>query len=88
VVGGDSCPKAKPDPIMLRAAAERCGFDQARGRAFMIGDTDGDIELARGFGATAVWCAWGYLAAPKLRPDREARRPQELPELVRAAANR
>ncbi|MFI5309126.1 MAG: HAD family hydrolase [Polyangiales bacterium] len=88
VIGGDTCPKAKPDPIMLRTAAERAGFDSTRGRAFMIGDTDGDIELARAFGATAVWCAWGYVDAPKLRPDQEARQPRELPEIVRAAAGR
>jgi phosphoglycolate phosphatase-like HAD superfamily hydrolase len=50
----------------------------------MIGDTDGDIELARGFGATAVWCAWGYVAAPGLRPDHVARRPEELVDIVRA----
>ena len=50
---GDTCRRPSPDPIMLRAAAERAGFDSTRGRAFMIGDTDGDIELARGFGATS-----------------------------------
>jgi phosphoglycolate phosphatase len=85
VVGGDSCPRCKPDPIMLRTAAERAGFDAVHRPAFMIGDTDGDIELARGFGATAVWCAWGYVAAPGRRPDHVARRPGELAELVRAA---
>ena len=85
VVGGDSCPRAKPDPIMLRAAAERAGFDPARGRAFMIGDTDGDVELARGFGATSVWCAWGYVTEPGLPPDHVARSPRALPEIVRGA---
>jgi phosphoglycolate phosphatase len=85
IVGGDTCPRCKPDPIMLRTAAERAGFDAARGAVFMIGDTDGDIELAHGFGATAVWCAWGYVAAPGLRPDHVARRPEELVEIVRAA---
>ena len=82
VVGGDSCARAKPDPIMLETAALRCGFDPATERAFMIGDTDGDIELARAFGAVSIWCAWGYVAAPKLRPDQQARHPRELPRLV------
>jgi phosphoglycolate phosphatase len=86
IIGGDSCARAKPDPIMLECAAERVGFGPARGRAFMIGDTDGDIELARGFGATSVWCAWGYVAAAGLRPDHVARSPVELPEIVRAAS--
>jgi phosphoglycolate phosphatase len=85
VIGGDTCPRAKPDPIMLQAAAERCGYDPQRGRAFMIGDTDADIELARAFGAVSVWCAWGYLDAPSARPDREARFPSELVGLVAQA---
>jgi len=85
VIGGDSCPKTKPDPIVLHAAAERCGFSPAWSRAFMIGDTDGDIQLARAFGATAVWCAWGYVTAPTLNPDHEARRPSDLVEIVRGA---
>jgi phosphoglycolate phosphatase len=85
VVGGDSCPRAKPDPVMLQAAAERAGFDPARGRAFMIGDTDGDIELGRRFGATSVWCAWGYVTRPELSPDHVARSPAALPEIVRGA---
>ena len=88
VVGGDSCAQCKPDPVMLRAAAERCGFDLGRdarhARSFMIGDTDGDLQLARAFGATSIWCAWGYVARPKEPPDREARVPADLPALVRA----
>jgi phosphoglycolate phosphatase len=85
VVGGDTCVRAKPDPVMLQMAAERAAFDPARGRAFMIGDTDGDIELARRSGATSVWCAWGYVDAPGLTPDHVARSPEDLPEIVRAA---
>ena len=83
VIGGDSCVRAKPDKIMLEAAAERCGFDRTRGTAFMIGDTDADIRLGRAYGAHSVWCAWGYVAAPAEVPDRVAREPAELPELVR-----
>lgn len=83
VVGGDSCVRAKPDKIMLETAAERCGFDRARGSAFMIGDTDADIRLGRAYGAHSVWCAWGYVAAPAEVPDRVARDPAELPNLVR-----
>jgi phosphoglycolate phosphatase len=82
VIGGDTCARAKPDPVMLGAAAESCGFDPTRGNAFMIGDTDGDIELARAFGATSIWCAWGYVDRPTLAPDRQARAPRELPALV------
>jgi 2-phosphoglycolate phosphatase len=82
VVGGDSCAQAKPHPIMLETAAERCGFDRARGTAFMIGDTNGDIQLARAYDARAIWCAWGYVSAPSQAADAQARHPSELIVLV------
>ena len=85
VVGGDSCEQCKPHPIMLETAAERCGFERTRGgRAFMIGDTNADIQLARAYGAVAIWCAWGYVSAPSDAPDAQARHPSELAALVRA----
>lgn len=83
VVGGDSCADIKPNPIMLRAAAERCGFDATAGKAFMIGDTAGDIKLGRAYGATTVFVRWGY--APELpseAPDHVAEHPSELPRIV------
>jgi phosphoglycolate phosphatase len=83
VVGGDSCAESKPSPLMLATAAERCALDPASTQSFMIGDTGADIQLARAFGATAIWCAWGYLAAPPAAPDAQARVPAELPALVR-----
>lgn len=82
VVGGDSCSHAKPHPVMLQTAAEWCGFDHSRGRALMIGDSSGDIQLARGFGARAIWCGWGYAASPGEAPDAIVRDPSELPALV------
>jgi phosphoglycolate phosphatase len=82
VVGGDSCAQSKPHPIMLETAALRTGFDRARGTAFMIGDTNGDIQLARAYGAHAIWCAWGYVSAPSEAPDALARHPRELASLV------
>lgn len=85
VVGGDSCAEAKPSPLMLQAAAERSGFDPARGRAFMIGDTAGDIQLGRAFGATTIWCAWGYTEAPGEAADFRACTPADLLPIVRAA---
>jgi phosphoglycolate phosphatase len=84
VVGGDSCAESKPSALMLRTAAERCTLDPESTQSFMIGDTGADIQLARAFGATAIWCAWGYLAAPPAEPDAQARVPAELPSIVAA----
>jgi phosphoglycolate phosphatase len=84
VVGGDSCAEIKPSPLMLRTAAERCAFDPAAAgaRSFMIGDTAADLQLARSYGATAVWCAWGYVSAAPAEPDAIARVPADLVRIV------
>ncbi len=86
VVGGDSCADCKPNPIMLRSAAERCGLDPAHRPSFMIGDTAGDIKLGRAFGATTVWCAWGYSDGPGDTPDHVASTPRELAQILARAA--
>lgn len=86
VVGGDTCVAGKPDPVMLAAAEEFSGYiPSARGRCFMIGDTPGDIQLGRAFGAATIWCAWGYRDSPAPEtPDLVADQPRSLPELVRS----
>lgn len=88
VVGGDTCAKAKPHPMMLGAAVERTGVDPARADVFMIGDTAADMELAHAFGATAVWCAWGYVASLEpgsKTPHFVARDPKGLVSIVSRA---
>jgi len=52
----------------------------------MIGDTNADIQLGRNFGATTIWCAWGYVTAPSEHPDREARTAGDLADIVRQAS--
>ncbi|MHB8481624.1 MAG: HAD family hydrolase [Nitrospiria bacterium] len=84
VVGGDTCGEIKPSPVLLRAAAKLCGFDPASGRSFMIGDTGGDIKMGRAYGATTIWCAWGYSKQPGEEPDFIARTPKDLPAMVRS----
>jgi phosphoglycolate phosphatase len=87
VIGGDTCPKGKPDPMVLEAAARRCGFKKTPARTVMIGDTAADLAMGRAFGATTIWCAWGYVDQPgDERPDLIARTPDQLPELVLEAS--
>jgi phosphoglycolate phosphatase len=86
VIGGDTCPKGKPDPTMLEAAARRCGFVKRPARTVMIGDTPADLVMGRAFGASTIWCAWGYADQPgDERPDWIAQTPDQLPELIREA---
>jgi len=88
VIGGDTCPKGKPDPMILEAAARRCGCEKKPAQTVMIGDTAADLAMGRAFGATTIWCAWGYADQPgDERPDLIAQAPDQLPELVREVSN-
>lgn len=82
VVGGDSCAKTKPDPMVLEEAARRSGLSGIPDLTVMIGDTAGDIRLGRASGAATIWCGWGYMDEPGEEPDYIAARPPELPGLV------
>ena len=85
VIGGDTCAKSKPDPMVLDEAARRCGLAAAGGPVVMIGDSTADVRLGRAFGAVTIWCAWGYADVTGEQPDFVAHTPDELPELVRVA---
>jgi phosphoglycolate phosphatase len=84
VIGGDTCPKGKPDPIVLEEAARRVGFDKAKGRTVMIGDTEADIKLGRAFSAKTIWAAWGYTDRIAIEPDFTAKSPADLPVMVQS----
>lgn len=84
IIGGDTCAVTKPDPLVLKEAALRCGFIPEKGRAVMIGDTAADIKMGRGYGAATIWCAWGYANQPDERPGCIAPSPEVLPALVQA----
>lgn len=84
LVGGDSIGRIKPDPEMLRAAAQQIGFNPDAGKSFMIGDTTGDIQMGCAYGAITIWCAWGYSSTPGKEPHLTARTPDDLPSLVRS----
>ena len=86
IVGGDTCSAGKPDPITIATAAERCGFAANHRPVIHIGDSAGDIRLAQAYGATAIWCAWGYLEQPPNdpAPQHQASKPQTLPRLIQS----
>jgi phosphoglycolate phosphatase len=84
VVGGDSCEHAKPHPVMLATAAQRCGLLDGH-RSVMIGDTQADIQLGRAYGARTVWCAWGYVESVQDRADTDALTPTDLAKAISAS---
>ena len=80
VIGGDTFDFAKPNPGMLQGALDRSGVT---GPCFMIGDSAGDVKMAQAFGATAIWCTWGYHEKlPDLQPDRVVKAPSEVVTFV------
>jgi phosphoglycolate phosphatase len=58
VIGGDSCPRRKPDPLPLIAACERLGVPASA--ALMVGDSVNDVEAARAAGMPVACVSYGY----------------------------
>ena len=62
---------------MLEEAVRRCG-----GPVIMVGDSGGDIRMARAYGCPVVWAGWGYQAEAPGTPDAIAMVPADLPGAV------
>lgn len=58
LIGGDSLPARKPDPLPLLVAAER--IDVEPGQCIYVGDDERDIVAARAAGMPSVVALWGY----------------------------
>lgn len=81
IVGGDTASAPKPSPVVLKEACRLTGRNEP---VLMVGDSPGDIRCGQAFGATTIWCAWGYHESPGgLNPDRIARSPADLVGVVR-----
>ena len=61
LVGGDTLPVRKPDPLPLLHAAQVCGVEP-RDCAY-VGDDERDIVAARAAGMPSVVALWGYRLA-------------------------
>ncbi|TBR12120.1 MAG: phosphoglycolate phosphatase [Lysobacter sp.] len=58
LIGGDTLPLRKPDPLPLRVAAERLGIAPAD--CVYVGDDERDIVAARAAGMPSIAALWGY----------------------------
>lgn len=58
IVGGESLPVKKPDPLPLIHSCESLGVEPAR--ALMVGDSRNDIQAARAAGIHSVGVRYGY----------------------------
>ena len=82
VIGGDTLPKRKPDPLPLLHAAAH--FNVAAENALMIGDSSKDIEAGRAACFKVVCVTYGYNFGRDIRaskPDAVVDSLAELPAL-------
>ncbi|MCE9599729.1 MAG: HAD-IA family hydrolase [Spirochaetia bacterium] len=81
IIGGDSFPESKPSPVPMQTIARQLNLSQQQ--AAMCGDTAADLQAARNYGATAIWCGWGYVAdVPEPAPDLIAARPDQITAFI------
>jgi phosphoglycolate phosphatase len=82
LVGADTYPVRKPDPLPYRAAVERAGG--ALDRSLLIGDTQTDRDTARAAGVPIVLVTFGPEGegVSRLAPDALLRHYDDLPVLV------
>lgn len=88
VVGGDSCPRRKPDPQPLLYACER--LNAAAAQSLMVGDSVNDVQAARAAGIPVVCVSYGYNEGrdPRtLECDALLDSLAELPALLESTAN-
>ena len=69
VLGADTLPVRKPDPVHLTETATRIGADPMR--CIMIGDTITDLKTAQAAGVPCILTSFGFAAEPleQLNPD-------------------
>lgn len=58
LLGGDSLPQRKPDPLPLLHAAHGLGFEI--GQCVYVGDDERDVQAARAAGMRMIVALWGY----------------------------
>jgi len=87
VIGGDSTPARKPDPLPLLTTLERLNCRSRK--AVMVGDDFPDAAAAQSAGTAFIGVAYGYGAnrlrawpAPVLFAERFAELPERLEQLV------
>jgi pyrophosphatase PpaX len=66
VVGADTVARSKPDPLPIRYALERLGYQP--GEALMVGDSNHDLAAGRAAGTATAGVLWGAASREVLAP--------------------
>jgi len=86
VLGGDTLPRKKPDPMPLLYAAQHFGV--APGELLLVGDSPNDTRAARAAGCPVVCVPYGYNEGTEVQDldcDAIVAGVDEVPRLVRKA---
>jgi phosphoglycolate phosphatase len=67
VIGGDTLPRNKPDPLPLRTALQRLGVSPEQ--SLMVGDSAIDVLTAHAAGVDVAFVTFGY-GPPPVEPQR------------------
>ena len=80
VLGGESLPRKKPDPLPLRFAMEQLGVPP--GRTLHVGDSENDVLAAQAAGVPVVAVTYGYNHGRDIRTTRPDAVIDRLDELL------
>jgi phosphoglycolate phosphatase len=82
VVGGDTLPRNKPDPLPLRTVLAGLGVTPEQ--ALMVGDSAIDVRMAHAAGVAVAFVSFGYGPEPpdSHRPDYRIDTFRDLPAVV------
>lgn len=83
VIGGDTLPRNKPDPLPLRTTLQRLGVEP--GQALMVGDSAIDVMMAHAAGVDVTFVTFGYGPEPA-EPHRADYRIDALADLPAVVA--
>jgi HAD superfamily hydrolase (TIGR01549 family) len=81
LVGGDEVSRPKPAPDGLELTCRRLGTGATD--TVYVGDTAVDLQCAEAANASGIHAAWGSANGIEPMPERIARRPRDVVELVR-----
>jgi phosphoglycolate phosphatase len=61
VIGGDTFPRRKPDPMALQYLMDR--YEATAPDTLVVGDHEPDVEMARAVGAACAYCRYGFFGS-------------------------
>jgi phosphoglycolate phosphatase len=87
VIGGDTLPRTKPDPLPLRTTLQRLGVSPEQ--SLMVGDSAIDVAMAHAAGVDVAFVTFGYGPEPAEphRADFRVDTLADLPTVIAAVSN-